>query len=142
MARIAYRLLHTDRIVEALRALLKRDIRTLGPAAHKAMKQILETPFHKDQARVAIAIADRLDPPVQRIEGEFKHTHVLDHESEAEAQYRTLMALGVAREKLIEVFGEFGLERLEAKLAPPEAKVIDAEFSEVDPDDELLRVKE
>lgn len=137
MARIAYRLLHTDRIIEAIRALLKRDIRTLGPAAHKAMKQILETPYHKDQARVAIAIADRLDPPVQKIEGEFKHTHTLDHEAEALNQLRSLKALGVAREKLAEVFGQFGLERLEAKLEP---EPIDVEFSEVgrDPDAEIL----
>jgi hypothetical protein len=52
------------------------------------------------------------------------------------------MALGVAREKLIEVFGEFGLQRLETKIgieAKP-GEIIDGDYSEVerDPDADLL----
>jgi hypothetical protein len=139
-AKQGYKLLCDDRIVAAIGAIVKRQIRSLGPAAAEALRSILVTPYHKDQARVALAIAERIEPTAQKVD--VTHTHKLDHDAEAEAQLRSLMALGVAREKLIEVFGEFGLQRLETKIgieAKP-AEIIDGDYSEVerDPDADLL----
>ena len=140
MARIAYRLTTTQRIVDAIQAVAKRQIRSLAPSVVSTLKHILSQPFHKDAGKIALALAEKIEPTRQVVSGEIKHVHSLDHEGEAEAQYRTLRALGVAREKLVEVFGEFGLERLEAKIASEAKPVIDAEYEEVprDPDAELF----
>lgn len=137
-AQNAYKLLHREDVTNAVIAMTRRQLRTLAPEAINAIKETLQTTFHKDRMRAAAMVLERTDAPVQKIEGNITHTHVLDHEAEALNQLRSLMALGVAREKLIEVFGQFGLERLEAKLEP---EPIDAEYREVDPDDELLGVR-
>jgi hypothetical protein len=86
-----------------------------------------------------MAVVERIDPTVQK--SEVSVTHTINHETEALDQLRALKALDVARDKLIELYGAFGLERLEKKLAlPDQSNVVDAEFSEVrepDPDADL-----
>jgi phage terminase small subunit len=138
LARIGYRLSHRDRVIGAIAEEAKKMVRTAVPSAVKAVKEIVTSPFHKDRARVALALIEKVDPTVQRQEVEV--THKIDHEDEALQQLRTLRALNVAQEKLIELYGAFGLERLERKLMlENKSKTIDAEFTEVrDPDAVLL----
>src|SRR5262249_53474312 len=82
------------------------------------------------------AVLERLDPTVQKVEVE--HTHHIDHDTEALNQLRTLKALGVARDKLVEVFGEIGLDRFEKQLAlEDKSTVVDAEFTEVKEEEAL-----
>lgn len=136
-AQNAYKLLHREDVTDAVIAMTRRQLRTLAPEAINALKETLASPWHKDRVRAAAMVLERTDAPVRKIEGEIKHTHVLDHEAEALNHLRSLKALGVARDKLAEVFGQFGLERLEAKLEP---EPIDAEYAEVerDPDADLF----
>jgi hypothetical protein len=140
LARIGYRVSHRPRVIEAVGEEVKKLTRSRATlkAAH-AIDQILDNVFHKDVARVALAVLERTDPTIQKHEVEV--THLIDHEQEALDQLRSLRALNVAREKLIELYGAFGLERLEKKLAiENKGNVVDAEFSEVahDPDADLL----
>ena len=66
-------------------------------------------------------------------------THKVDHEGEALAQLRMLRALGVARDRLEEVFGYTGLARYEQMLAlEDERKPIDAEFSVIENVDAMI----
>lgn len=131
LARIGHRLAHRDRIIMAIAEEVKKLTRSRATlkAAH-TIDQILDNAYHKDAARVALAVLERTDPTVQRHEVEV--THKIDHEQEALDQLRSLRALNVARDKLIELYGAFGLERLEKKLAiENKGNVVDAEFSEV-----------
>lgn len=139
MARIGFRISHRPRVIDAIIEEGKKVARTAVPKAAQAVNQILDNQHHKDRARTALAILERVDPTVQRQEIEV--THTINHEQEAIEQLRTLKALNVAHEKLIEIFGSFGLERLEKKLQlEHKSDVIDVEFAEVprDPDAAIL----
>jgi phage terminase small subunit len=138
LARIGHRLAHRERIIAAIGEEVKKLTRSRATLkAAQAIDEILDNSYHRDRARVALAVLERVDPTIQKHEVEV--THKIDHEQEALDQLRSLRALNVAREKLIELYGAFGLERLEKKLAiENKGSVVDAEFSEVDPDADLL----
>ena len=140
MSRIGHRLAHRDRIIAAIGEEVKKLTRSRATLkAAQVIDEILNNSYHKDAARVALSVLERVDPTIQKHEVEV--THKIDHEAEALDQLRSLRALNVAREKLIELYGAFGLERLEKKLAiENKGNVLDAEFSEVahDPDADLL----
>jgi phage terminase small subunit len=138
LARIGHRLAHRDRIIAAIGEEVKKLTRSRATLkATQVIDEILNNSYHKDAARVALSVLERVDPTIQKHEVEV--THKIDHEAEALDQLRSLRALNVAREKLIELYGTFGLERLEKKLAiENQGNVVDAEFSEVDPDADIL----
>lgn len=147
-ARIGHRLLTRERVRDAVIAICKPALRSLMPKAVHAIKETLEMPMTnaRDRLRAAGMVLDRTDAIVQRIEGEITHTHAIDHTAEALNQLRALKALGVAREKLEEIFGFGGLQKYEAMLAEQDARkpnVIEAEYRElpapaVDPDADIL----
>ncbi len=130
MARIAHRTLGRSRVVDALAEQSRKTIRSLAPSAIQAVKDILTTTSHKDRAKVALNLIERIDPTVQRVDAHVVH-EIVDHRRDAIEQLRSLKALGVAREKLEELFGFTGLPMLEKQLADQDAKTIDAEFTEV-----------
>lgn len=133
----AARLIHRQDIREAIISHCRASLLHMGPEAIAALREQLGDSSNPPARMRAVAmILDRVDPPVQKISGEIKHTHTIDHEAEALNQVRTLRALGVAREKLVEIYGDTGLARLEAKLTP-EAKVIEGDFQEA-----IVEVKE
>lgn len=139
-ARIGFRLSHRPRIQDAIAEEIKKLTRskTVLKAA-QAVDEILDHSYHKDRARVALAVLEKIDPTVQK--SEVAVNVKIDHEAEALNQLRSLLALGVAREKLIDLYGAFGLERLEEKIAiEDKSNVVDAEYAEVatDPDADLL----
>lgn len=135
MARIAHRMLTRGRVVDALAEQSRKTIRSLAPAAIQAAKDILTTTNHKDRAKVALNMIERIDPTVQRVEGHMTH-EIVDHRLEALTQLKTLKALGVAREKLEELFGFTGLPMLEKKLQQQEREQpIDAEYTEISDSD-------
>jgi hypothetical protein len=140
LARIGHRLAHRDRIIAAIGEEVKKLTRSRATLkAAQVIDEILNNSYHKDAARVALSVLERVDPTIQKHEVEV--THKIDHEAEALDQLRSLRALNVAREKLIELYGAFGLERLEKKLViENKGNVVDAEFSEVprDVDADLL----
>jgi phage terminase small subunit len=135
----ANRLMRDPKIQAAIAEETKRRLRAAGPAAVKAIEEIIADPSHRDRLKASMAVIERHDPVTQRIEGKIEHMHTIDHEAEALNQLRTLRALNVTREKLIEVFGEFGLQRLEATLSLEDRsapQVVDAEYVEITPEPE------
>ncbi len=119
-ARIAHRTLTRNRVIEALAEQSRKTIRSLAPSAIQAVKDILTTTNHKDRAKVALNVIERVDPTVQRVDAHVTH-EIVDHRQEALTQLRALKALGVTREKLIELFGFTGLPMLEQQLERQDA---------------------
>ena len=138
---IAQRLLHNERVQAAMVEYTRKTIRTLGPAAVQAQKDILTTSSHKDRAKISISVLDRIDPPVTKIDAH--HTHeVIDRTKVAVEHLTRLKAKGANREFLIAEFGELGLAHFEAILAKQE-QPIDAEFRELPPpDDDIPRIED
>jgi phage terminase small subunit len=143
-ARIAHRTLNRSRVIDALAEQSRKTIRSLAPSAIQAVKDILTTTNHKDRAKVALNVIERVDPIVQKTE--VTVTHTVDHDGEAVAHLRMLKSLNVARERLEEVFGFSGLSRYEKLLALEDAKskppIVDAEFTVVDADIDAAIAKE
>lgn len=150
----ANRLMRDPRIQAAIAEETKRRIRALGPASVSAITDIIADPLHRDRLKASLAVIEKIEPSITRLQGEIHHTHeVIDHNKEAVAQLRTLQSLGVAEDKLIELFGINGLERFRRMLAAEDAAkaaaaqpVIEVEFTEItpqpapepDPDDALF----
>jgi phage terminase small subunit len=136
MARIAHRCLTRSRVVDALTEQSRKMIRSLAPTAIQAVKDILTTTNHKDRAKVALNLIERVDPTVTRVDAHVTHEFV-DHRQDALNQLRSLLALGVARDRLEELFGFTGLPMLERQLAGETKQPIDAEFVDITPVDDL-----
>jgi hypothetical protein len=134
--RIANRALSRSRVIDALQEEARKTIKSLVPSAITAVKDILTNTTHKDRAKVALNLIERTSPTVTQHNVTIEHK--VDHDAEAVAQLRMLKSLGVARERLEEVFGFSGLSRYENLLAIEDAKnkpaIVDAEYTVVDAD--------
>jgi phage terminase small subunit len=131
----AHRLLNNPAIRAALKAETERRYLTLGPAAVQAQEHIIRNKKHKDNYKASIALIHQIAPPEQRVSGEIRHTHeVIDHDAEAITQLRMLQSIGIAEDKLIELFGINGLARYRRMIKAEEdakaaaAQIIDADF--------------
>ena len=120
MAQIASRLMHDDRVIAALEEEDKRRIRRAAPRAIRALERLLENDEHKDHARAIGMTLDRVHPIETR--HEVTVTHKIDHDAEAVAELRMLKSLGVAHDKLVEVFGHTGISRYQRMLEGEDAK--------------------
>jgi hypothetical protein len=101
----------------------------MAPEALDILKQIMRDPQNKDQFKAAKMFQEAAAPPESTQKIEVTHRTVSNAEQDL-IDYRAMRALGVAREKLIEMFGD-ALPRLERV----EGNVVDAEFVEVEPAD-------
>jgi hypothetical protein len=131
-ARDAFKLRCDERIMAAVAELSKKHFRAAIPEAVQAVREIINDPAHRDRARVSMALIDRVEPIVGRHQLEITGRVTLSADEEALEELKAVRALGVTREKLIELFGGNylpRLERLEAARAE-RAKVIDAETIE------------
>jgi hypothetical protein len=127
-ARNAYQLLHDDRMQRALAEESRKHYRAAIPGAVEAVKEILADPDHKDRARIAQGLLDRVDPLITRHEMGVTH-RVLSADDEALEELRAARHLGASREKLIELFGGNylpKLEQMEAQKAAA-AKIVNGE---------------
>jgi hypothetical protein len=61
-AREAYKLLRDERIIAAVAEESKKHYRAQIPAAVQAVHEIIADPDHRDRARVAMSLIDRVDP--------------------------------------------------------------------------------
>jgi hypothetical protein len=120
MATIASRLLHDERVLEAIHEEDAARIRASAPRAIRALSQLIETPSSKDHVKGIQMVLDRVHPAETRHHVEVHHT--VDHDAEAIAQLRLFKTLDVPRSKLEEVFGPIGLTRYERKLELEDAK--------------------
>lgn len=132
-ARDAFKLLCDERIMAAVAELSKKYYRGAIPEAVRAVREIITDPDHRDRARVAMSLINRVDPEIARHELEITARR-LSPDEEALEELAALRKLGASREKLIELFGGNylpRLERLEAAVLEKRAghaKLIDAEI--------------
>jgi hypothetical protein len=139
LAKIAWRLSRDERMIAAIAELSRAIIRVGAPQAANALINLVRDPSHKDHARALEMILARSDPVETRHKMEVVHKTV-DPDEEALEELRAARALGATREKLIDLFGHNGLERIEALEAAQavrradRAKVIEGEATVIQKD--------
>ena len=74
MATIASRILHDERVLEAIREYGDRFLLATSPLALRALQKLIQTPAHKDHARGIAMVLDRTSP----VELNVKHKHEHD----------------------------------------------------------------
>ncbi len=116
LARIAHRLKSRSHIAKAIVEECQREVKSLGPAAVAAARQIIGNPKHRDQGKMIRFVLDRIDPATTLHHHDVRVT-VEDHRVEAVKSLRWLRdELQVPRSVLVEHFGHSGLgmyERME-----------------------------
>jgi phage terminase small subunit len=133
MARIASRLMRDPRMQAAIAEEGLKIVRGGAPEAAKALLNLIRNPDHRDHARGIAMLLDRSDPIISKQQIEVTHKNV-DPDVEALEELRALRQLGTPREKLLELFGSNGLDRIEAlertdtARRAEAAKVIDGEL--------------
>jgi hypothetical protein len=133
VVRMAWKLVRDERIQAAIAEESRKMLRAGAPEAVKALHNLIRNPDHKDHGKAIGMVLARTDPEIQRHDMNITH-RVIDPDQESLEELRAVRALGATREKLIELFGENAvprLERLEAQQAE-KAKVIDGEVIGVD----------
>jgi hypothetical protein len=112
MANIASRLMRRDDIVAAIAEETRKLLRSGAPEAVKALQNLIRDPEHKDHARGISMVLARTDPEISQHDIHVTHK-VIDPDQEALEELQALRALGTPRDKLLELFGPNGLDRLE-----------------------------
>jgi hypothetical protein len=119
----AYNIFHDERMLRALRELGEKHLVNGIPDAIGAVEEILADKDHKDRLRAAQTLLDRAYPLTTHQHLTVEH---IDHDAEAVAQLRILKGLGVAPEKLEQIFGVNGITKFERLLALEDGKRADA----------------
>jgi hypothetical protein len=119
----AHGLLQRDDIQAAIKALTGKYLFSLAPKAILRLGEILDNPKHAKHTKAIEMVLDRTGHGAQtdvnvNVSGEL----TVNHTDQALSDLRALLELGVAREKLIEVFGFSGLSRYEKMLAEADAR--------------------
>jgi Terminase small subunit len=110
----AHDLMRNPKIIAALDEELKKFTRGRGYAdAVLAAYEGILNPEHRDHARFVDMFFSRGDPAVSKHAVDVTH-RTIDPDREALEELRALRRLGTTREKLLELYGGNGLDRLEA----------------------------
>ena len=132
-AKAAWQLSHDERVLAAITEESRKIIRTAFPTAANALVNLLLDSEHREHGRAIGMVMERAFPAETRHSVEVVHKTV-DPDAEAIEELRALRKLGTPREKLIELFGGNGLDRVEAleradaNRRAQEAKLIDGEM--------------
>jgi hypothetical protein len=111
MAHIAWRLMRDERMISAVAEETRKYVRSIAPEAAKAVQNGVRNPDHKDHARFVAMALDRADPIESRQQIEVTHK-IIDPDQEALEELKALRALNTSHDKMLEVFGVNGLDRL------------------------------
>jgi hypothetical protein len=136
LAQIGWRLLKDDRMVAAIAEESRKLLRAGAPQAVKAVHDGILNPNHPSHAKFVDLVLRRTDPEESKQVVEVTHRTINRDEEELE-ELHALRQLDTPHAKLIELFGQNGLDRLERLEAADrvrranEAKLIDAEVVEV-----------
>lgn len=116
----AYHLLRTEKVIAAISEEARKVLRGIGHAeAVSALLNMIRNPKHRDHARAVDMILRRADPEISKIDV----THrVIDPDQEALEELRALRKLDTNRDKLLELYGPNGLDRLEMLEAADNAR--------------------
>jgi len=123
---------HDERAIAAITEESKKILRVAFPEGANALLNLVRDPEHREHGRAIGLLLERVFPAETRHSVEVVHK-TLDPDQEALEELRALRLLGTSREKLIELFGSNGLDRIERLEAADklrrsnEAKVIDHE---------------
>jgi hypothetical protein len=112
MARIGYRLTHTQSISDAIIEQSRLMVRGAGPTAAKRLLNILDDPEHPGHIKAIDMVLKRVDPEVTTANLNVTH-RIVDADTEALEELRAARQLGATRETLLQLFGGNGLSRLE-----------------------------
>jgi phage terminase small subunit len=116
IADIARKLLHSQRVIDLITEVTRKQIRSSAPEALAAVREIIGDPAHRDRLKAAETVLERIEPVRQRLDVNVKH-EVVNREQEAVEYLRKLKQLGVSREKLEAELGYSDLPRYERLLA-------------------------
>jgi phage terminase small subunit len=111
-AKEAHHMSRDERIIAAIAEESRKVIRVGHPEAVAALFNVIRDPSHRDHMRAVSAIIDRCDPVVTKHLVDVTHRHE-DPDRAALEELKALRQLGATREKLLELFGSNGLDRLE-----------------------------
>jgi Terminase small subunit len=114
----AHHLLQRDDVQAAIKALCGRYLFSLAPKAIMRLGEILDNPKHGKHTKAIEMVLDRTGHAAAsdvnvNLQGEV----TVNHQDAALENLRSLLGMGVPREKLIEMFGFSGLTRYEKMLA-------------------------
>jgi hypothetical protein len=130
-AKFAWKLSRDPRVLAAITEESRKILFCAFPEGANALIGLVRDSTHRDHARAIAMLMDRVFPAESRHTVEVTHK-VIDPDQEALEELRALRQLGTAREKLLELFGHNGLDRLEMLEAADQArraaqaKIIDA----------------
>ena len=125
LAKLAWKIAHDDRMVAAVAEISRKVIRVGAPEAASALMNLIRNPKHREHGRAIAMVLERADPAVSRHSHEVLH-RIENPDDEALEELRALRQLGATREKLLELFGHNGLDRLERLDAVDTARRADA----------------
>jgi hypothetical protein len=112
-AKGAWQLSHDERVIAATAEETKKILRVAFPEAANAAINLIRDPAHRDHGRAISWVLERSFPVETKHNIEVIHKTV-DPDVEAIEELRALRKLGTSRDKLIELFGGNGLDRIEA----------------------------
>ncbi len=121
----AHTLSRDERIIAAIAEEAKKVTRLGHPEIIAAAFNLIRDPNHRDHGRAVFGLLDRLDPVISKHSIDVTHRTV-DPDREALEELRAARKLGATREKLLELYGPNGLDRLEALEAIDNARRADA----------------
>jgi hypothetical protein len=134
-AKFAWKLSHDPRVLAAISEESRKILHVAFPEGANALISLVRNPDHKDHVRALSLLLERVFPAETKHNVEVTHK-VVDPDQEALEELRALRQLGTARDKLLELFGHNGLDRLEVLEAADQArraaqaKVIDGQVME------------
>jgi hypothetical protein len=111
---VAFQIFHDQRMLEALHELGEAHLKHGVPDAITAVLEIMDDKKHKDRLKAAQIFIDRAHPvsTLHHVTVE----HKIDYTKQALEELAAFRRLGVAREKLEQVYGRDGLYHLEQQL--------------------------
>jgi hypothetical protein len=114
LKRVAFRIFHDQRMLEALHELGEQHLKHGVPDAIATVFEIMDDKRHKDRLKAAQVFIDRAHPvsTLHHVTVE----HKIDYTKQALEELATFRRLGVAREKLEQLYGRDGLYHLEQQL--------------------------
>src|SRR5262245_4015850 len=98
MAHMAWRLMRDDRMIAAIAEESRKFLRSIAPEAAKAVLAGIRNPESKDHGRFVAMALDRADPVQTHHSMEVVHK-IIDPDTEALEELRTMRQLGLSREK-------------------------------------------
>jgi hypothetical protein len=125
LSKEAHHMSRDERVIAAIAEESKKVIRVAHPEAAAALLNMIRDPAHRDHARAVMGLLDRVDPVQTKHSIDVTH-RTIDPDQEALEEMRAARKLGATRDKLLELYGANGLDRLEALEAVDNARRADA----------------